>query len=88
MSPKIHVISGTLEVQIEAGWHIISGAPYKKHTCMVVNIRCVDFLLPSFMDFTPAFLDLGRLAVGRSDLTRACETESVHLHVCDTVNVI
>ena len=49
---------------------------------MVVNIPHVGFL-PLF-DFTPVPIDLGRLAVGRSDLTGVCEAESV----CDGVNVM
>ena len=51
---------------------------------MVVNIPHVGFLLPPLFDFTPAPLDLGRLAVGRSDLTGVCEAESVY----NGVNVI
>ena len=51
---------------------------------MFFNIPHVGFLLPPFLDFTPALLDLGRLAVGRSDLIEACEADSV----CDSVNVI
>ena len=50
---------------------------------MVINIPHVGFLLPSLFDFTAAPLGLGRLAVGRLDLTGVCEAESV----CDGINV-
>ena len=43
----------------------------------------MGFLVSPFLDLTPGPLDLGRLAVGRSDLTGACEAESV----CDGVYV-